>query len=814
MLHLSFIHTALARVTGRTGLLLLLLPFLWLASTSSAAAQAPAADSLDRIGNQLRRHEQRDPHEKLFLHLDRPVYLSGETMWFSVYAADGTTARPLPLSSVAYVEVINTRNQPVLQGKVALREATGQGSFVLPASLPAGRYTVRGYTSWMRNFSPDTYFHTAVTVINTFTASGTAAKDSATAEVQFFPEGGNLVRGLRSRVAFKVTDKSGRGVVATGKVLNQRGTVVATFQTLHRGMGSFAFTPAPGTDSYTAVMLLPNGQPLTRPLPRAFDEGYVLHLEQPDPAHLTLTVTARPARTETVYLLGHSRQQVALASRLPLVNGQGTLSVDAKTLLDGVSHFTLFSGAQQPVCERLFFRAPARTLAIAARPDKPQYGAREKVLVQVSAADQQIPLAASLSMAVYRLDSLNTTSQSGIDRSLWLTSELAGAVEDPDYYFTASGPTALEATDNLLLTQGWSRFRWEDVLAVRPTAMEFRPEPHGLVARAQLVQPNGVPRANVTAYLASPSRLTRLNNAQSDAQGTVEFELTDFSGPRDLVLQTDPAQDSTSRLTLLDPFSPRYASATSLAGGVLPRFGPDYARRHLQAQVQQAFTGKYRSRFVIEPVDSVPFFGQPSETYLLDKYTRFKTMEEVLREYVPGVVVRIRKDGFHLLVVDKVNKTVLDNNPLVLLDGVPVFNMNKIMAMNPLKIRKLEVVDSRYFHGSAMYDGIVNLTTYKNDLEGFELDPRVLVQQYEGVQRQREFYAPRYDTPQAIQSRLPDLRNLLYWNPAIRTTAAGPAPLEFYTGDQAGRYLVVVQGLANNGLAGSHRFVLEVKPAL
>ena len=189
-------------------------------------------------------------------------------------------------------------------------------------------------------------------------------------------------------------------------------------------------------------------------------------------------------------------------------------------------------------------------------------------------------------------------------------------------------------------------------------------------------------------------------------------------------------------------------------------------------------------------------------------------MEEVLREYVPGVVVHIRKDGFHLGVVDKVNKTVLDNNPLVLLDGVPVFSMNRIIALNPLKTRRLEVVDSRYFHGSAMYNGIVSLTTYKGGLEGFELDPRVLVQQYEGVQRQREFYAPRYDTPQAAQSRLPDLRNLLYWNPAIRTTATGPVPLEFYTGDQAGRYLVVVQGLAANELAGSHSFVLEVKPAL
>ena len=90
----------------------------------------------------------------------------------------------------------------------------------------------------------------------------------------------------------------------------------------------------------------------------------------------------------------------------------------------------------------------------------------------------------------------------------------------------------------------------------------------------------------------------------------------------------------------------------------------------------------------------------------------------------------------------------------------------------------------------------------------------MLAERYEGVQRQREFYTPRYDTPAAAQSRLPDLRNLLYWNPNITTTGTQPQTLNFYTGDQAGRYLVVVQGLAADEQAASQRVVLEVKPAL
>ncbi|MGY3088561.1 hypothetical protein ACVWYF_001594 [Hymenobacter sp. UYAg731] len=791
---------------------------LFLAGLLGLAGAAPAwgqADTLASLPRQLARYEKARVQEKLFLHLDRPVYLSGETMWFKVYAVDGTYSRPLTLSSVAYVEVLDAKNRPVLQAKIALKNAVGQGSFVVPASVASGSYTVRAYTSWMKNFAPEAYFHGPVTVLNTFVASGAAArpaKDSVAYEAQFFPEGGNLVQGLRSKVALKVTDQAGHGVAATGKVLNQKGAVVATFSTLRLGMGSFLFTPASALDTYTAVLTLGPGQTISRPLPRAFAQGYVMHLERSEPNQLTLTVDATQRLPETLFLLAHSRQQTALATRMQLMNGHAVFVFRPDQLLGGVSHFTVFNTAQQPVAERLYFQRPTPGLAVAAQADKPQYGPREKVQVQLALADADPAASASLSMAVYRLDSLAATPALAIDRYLGLTSELKGPVENPDYYFTANDA---EATDNLLLTQGWSRFRWEDVLAPSLPAPRFLPEPNGPVVQARLTRAGtATPRPGVMTYLSSPSRIIRLSNAVSDADGRVQFELHHFDGPQDLVVQTDPQQDSTCQIQVLEPFSTRYRSGPDLAYGLTPRFQPDYEKRHLQTQVQNLYFGKYRNRYATERVDSLAFYGKPDETYLLDKYTRFKVLEEVLREYVPGVVVRIRKDGFHFLVADKVNQTLLAENPMVLLDGVPVFNINRIMAMPSIKIRKLEVVDSRYFQGLAVYNGVVSFSTYKGDLEGFQLDPRVLVEHYEGVQRQREFYAPRYDTPATAQSRLPDLRNLLYWNPNITTTGSQPQTLSFFTGDQAGRYLVVLQGLAADGQAASQRLVLEVKPAL
>ncbi|HEX8348726.1 MAG TPA: hypothetical protein VF598_02075 [Hymenobacter sp.] len=788
-----------------------LLALLWLMISGAAHGQGSSSDSLAR---KLAHYQHAALPEKLFLHLDRSLYLSGETMWFKVYAVDGTYGKPLALSTVAYVEVLDKEKRPVLQGKIPLKQASGQGSFSLPSALASGAYTVRAYTSWMKNFSPDYYFHSSVTVVNTFAASGVAARqDSAAYDLQFFPEGGQLVQGLSSKVAFKITAPTGNSVAAEGKLFNQTGSVVATFKTLRYGMGTFTFRPVAGT-TYTAVVTLAGQQVVRRKLPRISEQGYAIHLEDNSANALTLSVSSTNPQPETIFLVGHSRQKVLVAARSQLVDKQAVFTIDKSQLLDGISHFTLFNAEQKPLCERLYFQQPKTRLTIEARPDKSQYASRDKVSVEIATAADTRNLGANLSMAVYRLDSLTTTLTADINSYLWLTSDLKGRIEHPDYYFTASGPEAAEAADNLMLTQGWSRFRWEQVLAAAPTHFDHLPELNGPLLHGRLTQAGtNRPLKGTLAYLASPGRIIRLHSSVSNEDGFVQFEPNELYGSREIMVQSDPRQDSTWRIELINPFSQQYATTSTALFAPFTRFQQDYAKRHFQNQVQRTFADKTRNRYLMPPVDSLAFYGKADETYLLDKYTRFKVLEEVMREYVPGVLVRIRKDGFHFLVVDRVNKETFSENPMVLLDGVPIFNINKMMTMDPLKIQKLEVTDSRYFHGSSVYSGVVSYTTYKGDLEGFPLDPRVLVQQYEGLQGQREFYAPRYDTPQAKQSRLPDLRNLLYWNPSI-TTSTAATKLEFYTGDQAGRYMVVLQGLAANGLAGSTNFTFEVKPTL
>ena len=133
------------------------------------------------------------------------------------------------------------------------------------------------------------------------------------------------------------------------------------------------------------------------------------------------------------------------------------------------------------------------------------------------------------------------------------------------------------------------------------------------------------------------------------------------------------------------------------------------------------------------------------------------------------------------------------------------------MSYDPLKIRKLEVISRKYFLRDNSFDGIINLTTYKGDLDGFEIDNRAAMLNYEGLQARRDFYSPVYATELQQQSRLPDFRNLLLWLPDLNTNSKGKTGAEFYTSDVPGKYAVVIGGLAKNGSAGECITYFEVK---
>jgi hypothetical protein len=751
--------------------------------------------------------------EKLFLHTDKVTYISREICWFRIYYTDAFYNRPATVSKIAYVELLDKNNMPVLQQKVSLKSGESDGSMVIPINIPSGNYRLRAYTNWMKNFSPDYYFEKSIRIINpqNLQADPLTSKTKQPYDIQFFPEGGSLVQQLESKVGFRITDAYGKGLECEGALLSSAGDTVLHFHPLAMGLGHFVFTPAPG-QSFKAIIRFPQGDQVVKELPDAYANGFVISVLKENEPQITVRVKSSAGLdAQDVYLFVHGNHNSLPVKKQKLVNREVIFSIKPEEIEDGISRITLFDQSGQPVCERLYFKYPEKKLQISALVN-PEYSTRSKINLNLSATDQSgNPSSADMSVAVYRLDSLQQPDELNILNYTYLSAEI-GPVEHPSHYFTDNGKTRDVEMDNLMLTHGWRRFIWHDMLSQKPFPIRFFPECYGHMIRGRLVNNNtGTAVQGVTTYLSVPSARTEFRVTSSDSLGHIKFEMPGFYGSEEIILQTDPKEDSGSRVEISSPFSDQYATGR-LPGYSIPSVqSSSLLDQSIAEQVQHIYAGNNLNQFSMQPVDTNSFYVEPDEKYYLDNYTRFQTMEEVIREYVVSTNVVQKRNRFQLFLANKPQRQFFDEEPLILIDGVPFFDANELFQQDPMKIRRIDLMNREYAVGYQYFNGVVNVTTYQGDLNGIRLNTNPIVLDYPGIPEQREFFSPKYETEDQINSRMPDYRTLLYWSPRILTDKQNKTTLDFCTSDLPGQYAAVIMGLSESGIPGIRTVYFSVK---
>lgn len=802
---------------NRTIFSTLLFFFSLCASAQVESLHAPAQPDLPRSPASV--------EEKVFVHTDKDFYLAGEIMWYKVYVVDAASHHPLSLSKIAYVEIVSKDQRSVAHAKIALEEGLGSGSFQLPFSIRSGNYVLRAYTNWMKNEGADCFYEKNLTILNTLrdpalldsllatqvsrtTTASSVPAQPAPYDTRFFPEGGYLVAGLPGRIAFRIIDRAGNPISCKGALINPAGDTITRFQSLRFGMGQFTFQPEEGA-KYRAVLELEDHRQLISELPAPEKKGYTLQVSDAGDGQLKVIVRTNIRNEDSLVWLAVSSRYVPLATdKKNITNGQAEFTVEKNALQDGISCFTLLSGNRKiPVCERLWFKAPA-PLKLQVQTGQENYTARERVTVGLSSHDPTgLPVKMSGSMAVILLDSLQSIEQDDLLSYLFLSSGLKGSITSPGYYFSGNTPEIQATADLLMMTQGWRRFLHTSPLAMPESAQPATPPEYAgmLISGRVTDKRTGLPAAGIPAWLCAPGNYFHLAYATSDKNGMIQWDLGLLYGKHELVVQTaHPGNANSYHIDILSPFSETLPQLTPPDLRLPQSVRSQLLWRSIGAQTQNAWQVDKRLHFSQPPVsDSTPFYGQPSKRFLLDDYTRFSTTEEVMREYAKETRVRNRNGDFSIFIQsDQANQVFFDTPPLVLMDGMPVPDFNNIIRFDPLKIRKMEVVAKRYYLGDTIYNGILSYTTYQGDLAGFPLDSSAYIMEYEGLQAQREFYSPIYETTDQQKSRIADLRNVLFWDPDILTDSHGSQSLSFYTSDLPGRYAVIVQGITADGQVG------------
>lgn len=678
--------------------------------------------------------------EKIYVHQDRSFYLDKETMWLKIYVLKAADKGFSDLSKVAYVELMDRNNLPRVQVKVALQNGTGNATIQFPENLPSGNYRLRAYTQWMKNFEPGNYFETTISFINTSQTFDTTFLDyQPRYSLRFYPSKEKDDYNSQ-RILFTVQDDYGNRLQGSGIVLNEQRDTITQLKTLVPGFGHFDLPQTSG-GSFLVEMHLSNGDSLKQAIP-----AQILSANSPN----------KKAK-------GGSDNQIT-NSRLEQYPVKAGNKRNVPLILTGLQN---------------------------------SYPQRSKVSFDLQLDGTLTTKVAQLSMAVYLLDTLNARP---------IKEEVAYA--DFETFVEGEFPGLANGnnTDESLLKELWQVYRKDFTVVPSDRRLKYVPEYNGHIIRAQITDAaSGNPVAGVTVYLSIPGNTVQLHVCNSDEQGMVHFDMPHFYGNQSIMLQTE--MPGKYALRVLIPFS------SDVSHQPVPKLFLDRAEqealivRYRQMNIVETFLHDSLHKVVDTSQQTLSIYGKPDKEYLLDNYRRFITMEEVLREYVREVNVISRKQDYQLRVfnsrvyqikdyINGVNDFMYHSDPFIFLDGIPVFQTNKFMAYDPLKVKRLEVVTSGYHFGPAFKKGIISAFTYKNNAEGFTLASGALLIDYEGLQEPVAFHSPEYE--EENDHRIPDYRNLLFWNANINAGKQNKS-IQFFTGDVKGNYQIVIRGFTSAG---------------
>lgn len=748
--------------------------------------------------------------EKIYVHTDKPQYFAGELMQFKIYNINDFGHSLSSLSRVAYVELLYQHKEIVYQSKILLDKGIGIGSLKLDKTLRGGNYTFRAYTNLMKNGGPNVFFEKEVPIINTFSLNFASTKtDNIGMDIQFFPEGGDMVENIQNNVAFKLTDSTGKGIDITGWIVDDRKDTIARIKPFKFGIGRFTILPKPGR-TYSVVFTTSDGQKLIKMLPKCSNSGYALSLQ--DNGNSWRVMVGTNVGETGIYVVVHNGKKISYARASVLQDGKTSLAIDKTSVDEGLHHLTVFNAHMKPVAERIFYKPVVNKLNFKMDFPLKVYTSRAKVDISLSAESLGNKLKKGYaSLSVYRINPFQPIYEVDMVSYLQLSAELKGNIENPNYYFSNSSEETQLALDNLLLTQGWRKFNWDKSTESSPV-LHYLPEYNGSLISGKLTDKNGQPSKGVAMYLSATKQKNFFYHTVTDSLGNFIFNTKDIYSNNEIVIQANPIQDTTSIISLHNAF---YNDQN--AGDITKRIysNADFIKNkaelesdHFALQAQEIYHEEFEKSFVYPSPEHYNFYGRPYKSYTLSDYTRFNTLEEVLREYVSEVFVYKRQKGFDLRMVAETGP--LEANPLVLVDGIPYFDMNEVMKIVPETIEKIELIREKYYYGGETYYGILHLYSKAFGWDDYKINPNALVIDYEGLQLQRELYTPKYNDVN-IKSPIPDYRNVIYWNPSIILKDGKEEKLSFYTSDLVGKYRAVVQGVSENGVPGYASFEFEVK---
>ena len=821
----------------------------------------PAKVVFQQYMNQAQTFANNFPREKAYLHFDNTSYYVGDTIWFKAYVTLAEQQTFSQISRPLYVELVDQTGHIADKQIIKLTQGEGNGQFILPPSMLSGYYEVRAYTRWMLAFNEPQYFSRTFPIyqlansdklersITTYELSSSMEnRPSETEEklnVRFFPEGGQLVEGVTSQVAFKAESKNEGNIELSGTIYTKEGAEITSFETLHDGMGRFEYTPS----AQPAIAKVDfQGKKYEFTLPQALPNGYVLSTVSNAGALLVRVFcnAATPQDTLAVFISHQGRpyvhQLISCRSDAPQ-----EFILPTRKLPAGVLQVSLINRAGNTLCERFVFANPRAPLQISTKRLKEVYApyAPIRCELQIKNAKGE-PVSGELSVSIrdgVRSDYLEYDNN--IFTDLLLTSDLKGYIHQPGYYFASPSPRKQTELDVLLMVHGWRKYDMSQAISTAPfTPLQLPETQLALNGQVQSTILKNKLKDIALSVIVKKDDQFITGGTVTDENGRFTIPVEDFEGTTEAVIQTRKVGKERNKdaSILID----RNFSPAPRAYGY-KELHPEWKDLAYWQQKAESFDSLYMDSirkveglYVLDEVEikSKRRQGSNMATKIneksIDAYYDVRRSVDLLRDNgkivttIPELMEKLSpqfdwdRSNDKLTYRQKPICYIMDNH--ILSETETQMMLTEVDGLASIIISKgtggidddiiqntkmSEVTDSTGVDISKLdkYSVFYLIPLPRRDVlnksQSAVLGTRQTVIQ--GYTRPLEYYSPAYPTKELYMDKV-DKRRTLYWNPSVQADENGKAVIECYNNQYSTPLIIQAETLGKDGQIGSMRY--------
>lgn len=681
---------------------------------------------------------------------------------------------------------------------------------------------------------------------NLLSYSKTVALNEARFDLQFFPESGELVTGLNSKVGFKAVDYNGKGTSVEGEILNGKGEIITSFKSNQLGMGSFMLTNVNNTTTYIArVKSKSVGKISTNyPLPEVTIEGNVLSVDKKG-NEILFTASSNYLKNDSIYIRASCRGLVYYVIKGKLQGGVLKFSLPVDSLPDGIIAFSMLDNLMHPVAERLYFNEkPESRINISVSTDKDIYTQRELTRLNIKTTNNNgEPVNANLSLLVLNKEEMGQIQRmrQNILSYFLLSSDLKGEIENPGFYFNEDN-NSYNDLDALLLTQGWRKYLYSkpvDKICFQP---ETKLTVSGTVGGIFFQK-----KKSADLTLMTFGHHKSVQTQTTDSSGRFNFNINDEYGQNlNILIQSanNAGKNKNYTIALDKKESPKVVFNHIISIGKVDSIVHKVVEKNIdRKKVEDTYrlsSGILLGEVKVEAYKMTPNrkkvmleIGKPNKVISGEEIQKKEEkwsfgLYSVIQAKYRDIIINRFKGYPGYLPSFLMAQVRASHETLVVVDGITVnlFDYPLIPNIPPSEVSSFEIIkDAEHF--ATLYQefnpevsplavpsqgDVIAIYTYGgNGIFGVFKPEGIIKAAVPVFSAPREFYAPKYENLQANDWYKPDLRALIHWEPKVSVDSLGKASSTFYNADVTGEIELVVEAISEDGKIGYQELNYNVR---